>query len=77
MDMTADDVRELLRQALRKENLSQRAMAKLIGISGQYLNDVLLRSREPTGLILDYLELDRIVTYRRRETKGRSAARRA
>ncbi len=77
MDLTAEQVRQQLREILSRQRLSQRSLAKLIGVSGQYLNEVLLGSREPTGKILDYLGLDRIVIYRFRETKGRTAARRA
>ena len=70
MDLTADQVREELRDILSRQNMSQRSLAKLIGVSGQFLNEVLLGSREPTGLILEYLGFDRIVIYRDRKRRG-------
>ncbi|HAM40183.1 MAG TPA: transcriptional regulator [Candidatus Omnitrophica bacterium] len=41
---------------------SQRAAAKTLGISPQYLCDVLMERREPAGKLLTSLNLRRVVT---------------
>lgn len=53
--------RELLREALR--NTKQYELAQKIGISAQNLCDVLREHREPGEKILDFLGLEKRVTY--------------
>lgn len=43
---------------------SQARVARLLGVSPQYLNDVLLQERDPGPKILDALKLERVTTYR-------------
>ena len=53
---------------LRKliESASQIDVAKRLGISPQYLSDVLNERRQPGKKILDGLGLRRVVTYQRK-----------
>lgn len=60
--MTADDVRDQLRQQAERYG-SQRALARTIGVSAAFLSDVLLGRREPSGPLLDFLGIERVVTY--------------
>lgn len=46
---------------------SQKALAARLGVSPQYLNDVLLGRKEPGEGILEPLGLERVVSYRRRK----------
>lgn len=46
---------------------SQKALAKRLGVSEQYLTDVLKRRREPGEKILKPLGFKRVVTYERIE----------
>lgn len=48
----------------RTVGISQRLAAKQLGVSQQYLNDVLRLRKEPGAKILDALGLERVVTYR-------------
>ena len=43
---------------------TQKAAAERMGVSQQYLSDVLNENREPGALILDALGLERVVSYR-------------
>jgi len=63
---TAEQVRDRLWIALssRPSRHTQITLAKAIGVSVSYLNDVLHGRREPQGKILEYLGLERVVTYR-------------
>lgn len=54
----------MLRESLGTD--SQADVARKIGISPQYLHDVLNERRGPGEKILDYLGLERIITYRKR-----------
>jgi transcriptional regulator with XRE-family HTH domain len=45
---------------------TQRELAGVLGISPQYLNDILSGHREPGPKLLEGLGLERIVTYRRK-----------
>lgn len=58
------DPLELLRKEL--ERCTQTELAKRIGISISYLNDMLVRHRRVYGKALDYLGLEQVVTYRRK-----------
>lgn len=53
---------------------SQSAVARDIGCSLPYLCMVLKGDRAPAGVILEYLDLERVerITYRRRGRNGRS-----
>ena len=62
MALTADSVRILL-QAEASKLGSQRALARKIGCSPTFLNEVIKGSREPSGPLLDYLRLIRKITY--------------
>ena len=42
---------------------SQRALAKQIGVSPTFLNDIILGKREPAGKVVSFLGLQRRVTY--------------
>lgn len=55
----------MLRESL--DGRSQAEMAKKIGISPQYLHDVLNERRGPGEKILDFLGLEKVVLYRRRQ----------
>lgn len=59
---SAAEVRRLLDVAAQTEG-SQRNLAKKIGVSAAFLNDIILGKREPSGKPLDYLELERVVRY--------------
>lgn len=63
--MTADDVRTMLRAY--KGKTEQKSFALKIGCSQQFLSDVLTGRRDPTGPVLEYLGLERWVTYRRKK----------
>jgi len=58
------DPLKLLQKEL--ETCSQKDLAKRIGISQQYLNDMLKRHRRVYGKALDYLGLEEVTTYRRK-----------
>lgn len=60
--LTADDVRQRLLRAVEVEG-SQRALAKKLGVSAAFLNDILLGKREPSGKPLTFLGLRRDVRY--------------
>jgi len=56
---------------LRAETLgSQKELADGIGISAQYLSDVLLGKRMPGKKILDWLGLQAEIVYRPRQRNG-------
>jgi transcriptional regulator with XRE-family HTH domain len=61
--VTADEVRDLLRQEVQKAG-SQRALAEQLGVSQPFLNDVLKGNREPSAKLLEPLGLVRVVEYR-------------
>ncbi len=54
---------------------SQASVAAELGVSPQYLNDVLKERRDPGDSILGPMGLERVVTYRRKRepTEGRKA----
>jgi DNA-binding transcriptional regulator YdaS (Cro superfamily) len=64
--MTADEVRENLRRACNAAG-TQKAWAELHALSPAYVNDVLQGNRAPGQSILDALELEAAVVYRRRK----------
>lgn len=60
--MTKDGLISMLNRKIEKG--SQRTVAASMGVSAQYLNDVLKGKREPGVGFLAALELERVVTYR-------------
>lgn len=62
--MTADKVRQQLTAHALIDG-SQSALAKKIGCSRAFLNDIILGKREPSGKVLTYLGLQRRVSYER------------
>jgi hypothetical protein len=66
-EFTAEQVRAKLWTGLssrRPGAHNQLTLAKAIGVSAAFLGDVLHGRREPTGKILEYLGLERVVVYR-------------
>lgn len=61
--LSSDDVRSMLKRACIVAG-TQRALAPTIGVSEQFLSDVVRGKREPSGEILRYLQLERVVSYR-------------
>lgn len=62
--MNADEVRRLLARKCRCAG-GVTAYAQQIGASRELVRLVLVGRREPAGLVLDALGLERVVTYRR------------
>lgn len=60
-DFTATHVRQMLRAYMGANDLTQTSLAKKIGISTPYLNDILLEKREPQGHRLCELEVLELV----------------
>jgi len=60
----ADQMRSMLRSAVHTEG-SQKALAKRIGISPQFLGDMLNDRRQITGKALKYLGFEQITVYYR------------
>lgn len=63
--MNAAGVRRSL-AAQAKRYGSQRALAKAIGVSATFLNDIICGHREPSGKPITFLGLERKVTYTRK-----------
>lgn len=62
--MKTYDPIEILRERAAKS--SQKQLAAELGVSQSYLSDVLQGRKEPGESILEPLELERVVTYRKR-----------
>lgn len=60
--MNAEVVRKRLRKASDQCG-GQRALARMLGVSSTYLNDVIVGRKEPAGKLLDALGLQRVVRY--------------
>ena len=60
--LTSDQVVRLLEREVTSRG-SQRKLAREIGVSPTFLNDILRRKCEPTGKVLAYLRLERRVQY--------------
>lgn len=71
-DFTATHVRTMLHAYMSANEMTQAALAKKIGVSAPYLNDILLEKREPQGKVLEWLKLKRVVVYRRAHPTGGS-----
>lgn len=65
VDFTATHVRQMLFAYMGANELTQKELAKMIGISGSHLNGILHEAKEPYGKVLDWLKLQRVVVYRR------------
>ncbi len=63
--MTADTIRDKLKN-LAKEVGGQRELARRIGVSAPFLNDIILSKRHPSGKVLEFLQIERIVIYRKK-----------
>ena len=67
-EFTAEQVREKLWTAIdprrRPGRHTQLTLATAIGVSASFLCDVMHGRREPTGKVLEYLGLERVVVYR-------------
>lgn len=50
---------------------NQTQLAKRIGVSVPFVNDILHGKREPSGKVLEFLGLERIVIYRFVPTSGK------
>lgn len=66
-DFTADDIRRWIRDLLGTTAYTQKTLAASIGVSQQFVSDILKCKREPTGKVLDYFSAVRVVTYRFRK----------
>lgn len=74
-EFTAAQVREQLWALVRNNRhpnapwtyRTQAELAKAIGVSLPFLNDILHDKREPAGKVLEFLGLERVVTYHRTE----------
>jgi transcriptional regulator with XRE-family HTH domain len=60
--LTLQDVIELIRGEAEKTG-SQKELAKKLGVSAQYISDILNGRREPGDAILKPLGLHKVVTY--------------
>lgn len=68
--MKSNTVLIMIQQQVIKEG-SQRALARKIGVSPTFLNEIIRETRNPTGKVLAYLGLERIVTYQRISERSR------
>ena len=66
--MDESQVVALVWRATEKEG-TQKALADKIGVDPSFLHDVLFLKRAPTGKVLDYLGLERVVIYRKKSEK--------
>lgn len=67
LEFTAEQVRKKLWTGLSSKRPgahNQLTLAKAIGISPQYLNDILHGNREPCDKCLQWLGLEKVVVYR-------------
>ena len=63
--MTAQEVRDALRRACNAAG-TQKAWADMHDLSPAYVSDVIAGRRDPGQAILDALQLEAMVTYRKR-----------
>jgi hypothetical protein len=71
-ELTADQVRERLWSLVRDKRRpghpwtyrTQTELAKAMDVSLPFLNDILNGNREPSGKVLEFLKLERVVMYR-------------
>lgn len=51
-------------------DVTQAALAEQIGISPQFLSEILKGKRNPSKTVLDFLDLEKVVSYQPRETQA-------
>ena len=71
---TADQVRTMLWDTMKDTDakpLSQKDLAKQIGVSLPFLNSTLNGAREPQGKVVEFLGLERVVIYRQAKRRER------
>ncbi|MDF2434507.1 MAG: hypothetical protein JWP44_4138 [Mucilaginibacter sp.] len=71
-EFTAKQVRDRLWAVINSRRHNQLTLAAAIGVSAQFLNDVLHGRKEPTGKVLEYLGLVRVVVYRISKRDGQT-----
>ncbi len=64
MLISDQDVRERLKEAVAGEKHGQRGLAKRIGVSGAFLNQIISGKKQPSGKVLKYLHLEKVNAYR-------------
>lgn len=62
MQHQSNDPLELLKKQLT-DDCNQAQLARKMGISPQYLSEILREQRPPSDIVLDYLGLERVITY--------------
>lgn len=67
--LTADDVRRSLNERVKKHG-DQKALAAQLGISEGHLSALLSGNKEPGPLVLDPLNLERVVLFRAKPAPG-------
>jgi len=67
--MQSVDIMNEICLAVKAAGSNQSALAKEIGISAQYLSDVLRGNRNPGKKILDFLGIEKVVIYRRKHPR--------
>jgi len=72
MHQQSHDPVELLKKQLNAD-CNQAQLADKIGISPQYLSEI-LRGKPPGGAVLDYLGLERVITYQPKVTDSAEPA---
>jgi hypothetical protein len=63
-EFTSEQVRKKLWLAIGRGRHTQLSLARKLGISAQYLHDILNARREPGESVLGYLGLEKVVVYR-------------
>jgi len=70
-----DPIIELLKGRLDSSpQMTQAILADQIGISPQFLSEILNNKRNPSKKVLDFLDQEKVVTYRPRQVAPRQAA---
>jgi hypothetical protein len=65
IEFSEDDVLRLIAKKICEKFCgSQKEFAKAAGISPQHLCDILYRRRSPGHTLLEFMELDKIISYR-------------
>ena len=67
----------MLEGHLAEPNSTQARLAERIGISPQFLSEILKAKRNPSKRVLDFLGLEKVVTYQPRQTRPTITDRRA
>jgi transcriptional regulator with XRE-family HTH domain len=67
---------EILKGHLSAPGAKQADLATQIGISPQYLSEILKGKRNPSKTVLDFLGLEKVVSYQERAPAARTSDRR-